>query len=882
VVKQALARIGRLTALATAGLLGYGLLTPVPLGAAPVVLEAGGLRAAFDERGVLVSLQRAGGVELLAPGSETVSLRLGIGVPAEPGPPKLLEFGTDRARTVRVEGLPAGADGATGLRLRFTDFAVDGAPEGLSRLTAWVTAVLAPGQGGLSLRVGAEVEAPVAIEYIQGPAVPVAIATDSQFVTGVAKGGAYPRLTDWKEGTWISAAHPGNLAAQFGAVFGPAAGVVSHSRDAAGHVKGLIVRRAGPAVSLQWRHSALTSGRYEPPYDVLVRPLAASAGETLTWHHAADLYAEWARSQPWAAVRYADRSDIPAWMKAGPSLVRFHRDSLAHPERVGRWLREYWEPLHGKEIPLIVAFWGWEHVESWVSPTYLPPFPGEAEFRQVMADVVAANGHGFLWPSGYHWTVTFGARQDGTFEWDDRARWEAEGKPHTVVNRDGNLAVSPRSWLRGGQNATLCPGDTWTREWFDRIGLECLSVGAEMVQVDQVVCGSFPTCFSRTHGHAPGPGPWKAEVFAAQMRSLAGECRAVRPEVVVGFEEPQELFNQLAGIQDYRDLETAWPNLPAPEPASVFAYLYHEVLPVFQSNPRGGDLVAQGYCLVSGQIPHLVPAARIGRGPLVLNGGFDEAGRQETVPAGWDKVAGYKGEVWNGACAVDTETTHGGRASLRLENAGELTVQVSQNVPIGKGGILPGVPYRLRAWLRSERLARPNAVSFAALTHALEGKGANGRLPFPEADGQWHEVSAAFTASPEANFLRIMIHVSGDARVWVDDLAIVDEATGQTVEVDATPADHDLTRQWSQLFHGDGRPYMLHGRMLHPPRLEVDKVPYRNREVPAILHNAFLAPDGSEAVVLANVTNAERTGTLHWQGQARSVTLAPQEARLVR
>jgi hypothetical protein len=868
--------------LATVGVAGASRVSSVSSAAAPAVLEGGGLRAAFDARGALLSLRRAEGDELLAAAADSVALRFGIGVPSEQGTPRLLEFGTDRAGSVQVERLPAGPAGEMSLRVRFADFAVDGAPAELSRLTAWLSATLTPGQEGLSLRVGAEAPEPLIIEYIQGPAVPVAIGADSRLVTGVAKGGVYPDLTEWKEGALVSAAHPGNLAAQFGAVYGPLAGVVSHSRDTAGYPKGLLVRRAGPAVSLLWRHAAFVTGRYEPPYDVLVRPLAADPAAPLTWRHAADTYAEWARCQAWCGVRFQDRTDIPAWLKTGPSLVRFHRDSLARPESIGRWLREYWQALHGKEIPLIVAFWGWEHVESWVSPTYLPPFPGAAEFEQVMAEVVAANGHGFLWPSGYHWTVTFGAREDGTFQWDDRARWEAEGKAHTVVNRDGSLAVSPRSWLRGGQNATLCPGDPWTRDWFDRIGLDCLSTGADMVQIDQVVCGNFPSCFSPDHGHPPGPGLWKAEVFAAQMRSLAAVCRAVRPEAVVGFEEPQELFNGLAGIQDYRDLETAWGNLPAPELASVFAYLYHEFLPVFQSNPRGGDLVAQGYCLVNGQIPHLRPSTRIGRGPLVLNGGFDEAAKQGDVPAGWDKVGGYKGEVWNGACALDTETVRSGRASLRLDNAGELTVQVSQNVPIGKGGLVPGVPYRMRAWLRSERLARPNAINFAALTHALEGKGGNGRLPFPEPDGQWHEVSAAFTVPAEASFLRMMIHVSGDARVWVDDLAIVDEASGQVVEVDATPPDHDLTRQWSRLFHGEGRPYLLHGRMLHPPVLETERVLYRNRELPVILHNAFRAADGSAAVVLVNVTNLERTGVLHWQGQAQTIALAAQEVRLLR
>ena len=865
--------------LATAATFAVALHLGGPVGAAPTVLEAGKLRLTLDDRGALTSLCRPGEVELLAAGSEAPPLRFGVSLPVANAPGKLLEFGADRARSVQIEPVTATADGGRMVRVRFAEFAVEGAPQGVARLTAWFTATILPGEDVVSLRLGAEVPEPLVLEYVQGPTLAVASGADSKLVTGVSKGGVYPNLSSWKEGTAVSASHPGNLAAQFGAVYGLARGVAVYSRDTVGYAKSLTVRRAGPAMQLFWRHGCYATGRYEPPYDVVIHPFAAGPDETLTWHHAADVYAQWARAQPWCATRFEDRTDIPAWMKQGPSLVRFHRPHLARPENVERWLREYWQPLHGLDIPLIVAFWGWEHVDSWVAPTYLPPYPSAAEFQRVIAAVDAANGHGFLWPSGYHWTVTFGARPDGTFEWDDRTRWEAEGKAHTAVNRDGSLAVSSRSWLRGGQNASLCPGDPWTRDWFDRIALDCLSTGAPMVQVDQVVCGSFPTCFSREHGHAPGAGPWKAEVFATQMRSLAVKCRAANPEAVVGFEEPQELFNGLAGIQDYRDLEVVWRQVPEPEPASVFAYLYHEYLPVFQSNPHGGDLITQGYCLVNGQIPHLVPSLRFGRGPLVVNGGMDEVGNPG-VPVGWEKVAGYKGETWSGACAVDTEVKHGGAASLRLENTDKQTVQVSQNIPIGKWGVVPGVQYRLRAWLRCERLERPNAIGFAALTSALESKG-GGRLEFPPADGQWHEVSASFTAGA-ADFLRIMLHVSGAARVWVDDLAILDDATGEVIAADAAPGDHELTRQWSQLFHGEGRPYLQHGRMLHPPPLQTDTIPYTSRTVPAILHNAFRAADGSTAVILANVTNEARTGTLRWNGQDRAIKLAPQEAMLLR
>jgi len=54
------------------------------------------------------------------------------------------------------------------------------------------------------------------------------------------------------------------------------------------------------------------------------------------------------------------------------------------------------------------------------------------------------------------------------------------------------------------------------------------------------------------------------------------------------------------------------------------------------------------------------------------------------------------------------------------------------------------------------------------------------------------------------------------------------------------------------------------------------------RELPAILHNAYRAPDGSEAVVAVNITDQPQTGRLHWQGKPIVLSLAPWEAALIR
>ena len=115
-----------------------------PVAAAPAGLETTALQVSFDERGALTSLRRPGGPELLGSAQGAAPLRFGVGVPVEGAAPKLLEFGSDRARSVQIEPVTTAADGSRSVRVRFAEFAVDGAPEGLAGLTAWVTAACPP------------------------------------------------------------------------------------------------------------------------------------------------------------------------------------------------------------------------------------------------------------------------------------------------------------------------------------------------------------------------------------------------------------------------------------------------------------------------------------------------------------------------------------------------------------------------------------------------------------------------------------------------------------------------------------------------------------------------------------------------------------------
>jgi len=696
-------------------------------------------------------------------------------------------------------------------------------------------------------------------------------------VLGSTKGGVIRRPADMKTGVSVSAAQPGSMAAQFGCYYDGRAGLYVAAYDSAGYPKSLSFLRTSEGIEPIWTQNCFAPSPFSLDYDVVMTTFAGADPQTPTdWRDAADIYKRWALAQPWCVRTYAQRTDIPMWMKAGPAMVRFGREWLGEPQTIEQWIDGYWRKSF-PDAPLITAYWGWEKVATWVAPDYFPVYPSDKAFTDLVAWSRQRGCHAFLWPSGYHWTLTFGKRPDGSFAWDDRDRFNRIAAPHAVHTRDGKVwQVSP-FWLDGGALACMCPGDPWTIDWWNReIAAPLARRGAEIIQFDQVVGGSFQWCYSADHGHPPGPGLWMTQAFERQLRTTRAECRKTQPDAVVCFEEPNERFIHLVGIQDYRDRESPY------EWASVFNYLYHEFLPTFQSNPEPGDTVMAAYCFANGQMPHLMPSMDTGPGPALANGGFEDHVGQAL--RGWAQVNGYQGKMWTGTWARDEGEKHGGAASLRLDNAtdGDI-VQVSQNVPVG-GGFAVGHTYRLSAWMKTDHVNPGNAINAATFTSDWKPT-AGCRLPYPPAGAGWTKVSGDFTVGEGSVLLRIMIHVEGKARVWVDDMTLEEVLPGgklTTTMRAETPPDHKLVRRWVELYRGEGRPYLLFGRMLHPPRLTVRTIAYKGRQVPAIMHNAYQAPDDSEACILVNATDSPQAGELRWKDRTIAVSLQAGEAELVR
>jgi len=837
------------------------------------VVETERVAVTLDSRGSIVALaDKKTGRTLFRADKPAPLLRLDYS-DGDYGKTALTSCDSSRAKQVRIERVPRG------LRVVF---------EGMGGKAIEATCTLLAGDDGL-IHCGLDVVLPpdLVLESAAYPMMtitaPLTGGSDCRVVTGSTKGGVYP-LSTWKAGVTRRYDQPRSLAAAFGCCYDAAGGVYGAACDGRGYPKSLELKRTADGLEWRWNHPCFQRQRFKLTYDVVVGAFASSEPDRpADWRDAADIYKVWAAKQSWCAKTFSQRDDIPAWLKQAPAMVRFTRAWLSRPESIEAWYRDYWQKEFPARAPLVAAYWGWEKVGKWVGPQYFPAYPSDQQFQRVVRAGREIGAHTFLWPSGYNLSLGYARQADGGFQWDNRQQLNSVAG-HATVERSGRLYLRDCWWLRGAQHCSLCPGDSWTIDWLNGSAVECAQHGAELIQIDQVVGGGLPACYSHCHPHEPGPGPWMTEVFRRQLQTMLRLCREVEPDTVLGFEEPNEWFNQEIGIQDYRDCDLIW---RGEEPASVFAYLYHEYLPtLFQSNrsQTGHDPWALAWCLVNGQMPHLAARLGIGPGPMIGDGGFERSYDEGSVE--FPRTMLFPGgPLCSGETQIDRDRPHGGRACLRLFNhAADGHAMAAQNYEVSEH-FRPGRTYRLNAWMRSRQVSQPNGIVLKALAPGMSEL-ANWTLPYPADGNDWTQGQLDFVMPAGTTALRVMLLLHGSGTVWLDDVEIREVlADGRLANVrrPALPVDHEFMRRWIALYQGEGRPYLLMGKMIHPPRLEcAARVAAGQRELAPVLHNAFEAPDGSQAVVLANWTAAAQQVTLHWNGRASSLSLEPYEVRLVR
>lgn len=873
-----------------------GMTAALGMAAGAVEVDSGTVKATFDAGGELVRLVTAKGVDLLEmrvarpeplwkvglvrPGdftaetNVTAALAKGVRMSAADGALRIVYSDVGPVREAVVEVRADRADGklrwrltatpAEGWALYRTDFPQMRLTESIGRTGADDAVLAGLGHAGIK----------------RNPSAPRWKRSWSR----------EERVSGWQR-RHTGGRQPGPLAAQFLTFWDATAGFYTAAEDGKGWTKEVNFTYAELGFLFGWSRFSYAEKTDAQDYDVVMATFDGDGTRQVDWYDAADLYKKWALTQHWCRTPLKYRADLPAWAKDAPAMLAFYTDWIERPELIRRFFTDYWTKTF-PGVPTATALVGWEKHGEWIGIDYFPMHPSDEVTSATFRDIKKYGAHPWPWPSGHYWSLLRNPNGDGTFAMDDRERFRATGGPELCcLARDGRVDEDRKTpWLQGGSRACLCPGSAKARDfWTRNVCLELVRRGAEMVQSDQDTGAHVPECWSAKHGHAPGEGLWKTADMYEQFRSAIAECRKLEPGFVMTFEEPNEHFNDLLFIQDHRNCRFATGSLFDWEWADVFGYLYHEYVAPFQSDVVNGNSFWWTHAAVEGHVPYaarLVPSDCFGARPAIANGGFEEVssarGRERLVR--WDGPMNQH---------VDRAEKHGGAASLRLERRVGQSPLVAQSFGKGCDFLRPGAKLRLTAWAKAEKAAKGDGLTVVFLDANNKGFGSVS-FGFPQPGADWRQMGGEFTVPENAVQARLLCWALGDTRVWLDDLelqVVAKDGSSKPAEARTRQDYMRFLRRWVNLYHGEGRDWLAHGRHVRPLRYSCERVAYdfdfrgegrSKTDMPSVFHAAYESLDGRRAYVFGNATEKPQPVAYLEDGVWKRLTLKPAELRIVR
>ena len=364
---------------------------------------------------------------------------------------------------------------------------------------------------------------------------------------------------------WRYNNYPGEwTSTQLMAYYNDAGGLYVACDDAKGLPKFIDPLMESDGVTLGLGHYPGTRGPGETrlPYNVV---LGTFHGD---WYAAAEIYRNWASSQPFCATKLAERRDVPKWLTESPVGIAFPMRGQGDWDPPAAVNPEY-TPLTSAlpyldklaaalESPLMPIVFNWEHGGPWVQPDAYPPVGGEAPVREFMAKAKANGWHPIIYGDGLCW-VTW---QKNT-NYDGIPYFRAHGGEDAVVRKaDGTFLEDVWAWRK---NYVACVGTEKGRQMVLDMTRRMAELGPSAIQ--QFDQGPGPrACYATRHGHPPVPGPWMTEAFNSLVRSDEDTARSVNPTVAMSCEgAPPETY-----LQRFQTWDARVSTCP------LYSFLYHE------------------------------------------------------------------------------------------------------------------------------------------------------------------------------------------------------------------------------------------------------------------------------------------------------------------
>jgi len=374
--------------------------------------------------------------------------------------------------------------------------------------------------------------------------------------------------------------YPGALSLQMCAFYNDAAGLYFASHDPGQNVKEFSMKQWDdlgefPVLSMSHFPGEAPGEGATIDYDCLVGVFHGD------WHDAADIYKAWATRQWWCEKTLWER-DIADWMRSGLGVFQmsnYHIPKLKLNHSMDRIADVVNELSADAGVPLAALIFNWERAGGWTGPKgFFPPREGEEAFKAAMARLRAAGNYGFVYITGGVWYIknTYDPSYEG------RAEFEAEGRSYAVKDPDGEVRVE--SWFPGWESAWICPATEYLKELTVSIFLECLELGATIVQIDNFPIGGNHPCYDPSHGHPLGFGAWRGRAWGRILAEVRRRAKARNPDCAITTEGIAECFipwldmyDQRAGNMEYfghysRRLPMGGETIP------IFNYVYNEYI----------------------------------------------------------------------------------------------------------------------------------------------------------------------------------------------------------------------------------------------------------------------------------------------------------------
>lgn len=415
-----------------------------------------------------------------------------------------------------------------------------------------------------------------------------------------------------------SLAYPGVGSMQMLAAYDGGGGVLLFSRDPDGRTKQPGARSDTKTLSLSITHLTEQAPlrQWKLPYEIAMTTFSGGKDGVTSWEAAADLYAGWARRQPWCARTLAQRvatGDVPAWLVQPSLFYAFSMQGQLKDGKTGDRLplivdhARGWREATGGPVTFMLM--SWEKHGAWVTPDYFPPRGGDEGFSGVTRSLRKQGDRSLVFLSGLNWTLQ--KDRDGR-SYDSQAEFDVRGRPSAISDAAGEALLTGTPPADVGRFARICSTTALAKEILNGSALRCQQLGIDCVQADQIVGGGQPLCYHPKHDHPPGGGAWCSKALYELFSEIRRDGKAKDAGFAFSIEEPAEFFIPVLDTYHARDyMQGRWPRTgAATEGIPLFTHVYHDYLHGYggdscyvSSTPSSVALYQQGMNLVCGKAP---------------------------------------------------------------------------------------------------------------------------------------------------------------------------------------------------------------------------------------------------------------------------------------